>query len=54
MLDHDELTGMTTPGDVRLLELLLAADHDRMPLTEATQVSAELRDYSSPFLTMPF
>ena len=54
VLDHDELTGMTTPGDVRLLELLLAAERDRMPLTEATQVLAELRDYSSPFLTMPF
>jgi aryl-alcohol dehydrogenase-like predicted oxidoreductase len=54
VLAHEELTGMTTPGDVRLLGLLLAAERERVPLDEARQVLAELPDYSSPFVTMPF
>ena len=54
VLAHEELTGMTTPGDVRLLGLLLAAERDRLPLDEARQVLAEVEDYSSPFVTMPF
>lgn len=54
VLAHEELTGMTTPGDVRLLGLLLAAERDRLPLDEARQVLDELPDYSSPFVTMPF
>ncbi len=54
VLAHQELTGMTTPGDVRLLGLLLAAERERLPLDEAQQVLAELPDYSSPFITMPF
>ncbi len=54
VLAHEELTGMTTPGDVRLLGLLLAAERDRLPLDEARQVLDELPDYSSPFVNMPF
>ena len=54
VLAHEELTGMTTPGDVRLLGLLLAAERDRLPLDQARQVLDELPDYSSPFVTMPF
>ncbi len=54
VLAHEELTGMTTPGDVRLLDLLLAAERERLPLDEARQVLAELPNYSSPFVTMPF
>ena len=54
VLDHDELTAMTTPGDVRLLGLLLAAERDRMPLDEAADVLESVPGYSSPFVTMPF
>ncbi len=54
VLDHDELTAMTTPGDVRLLDMLLAAERDRMPLDEAAEVLEAVPGYSSPFVTMPF
>ncbi len=54
VLDHDELTAMTTPGDVRLLGMLLAAERDRMPLDQAVAVLEAVPDYSSPFVTMPF
>ena len=54
VLAHEEVTAMTTPGDVRLLGLVLAAERDRLPLDEARQVLAEIADYSSPFVTMPF
>ena len=54
VLDHDELTAMTTPGDVRLLGMLLVAERDRMPLDEAADVLEALPDYTSPFVTMPF
>lgn len=54
VLDHDELTAMTTPGDVRLLGMLLAAERDRMPLDEAAEVLEAVPGYSSPFVTMPF
>lgn len=54
LLDHDELTAMTTPGDVRLLGMLLAAERDRMPLEEAAVVLEAVPGYSSPFVTMPF
>lgn len=54
VLDHDELTAMTTPGDVRLLGLLLSAERDRTPLDEAADVLAAVPGYSSPFVTMPF
>ena len=54
VLDHDELTAMTTPGDVRLLGMLLAAERDRMPLDEAAEVLEAVLGYSSPFVTMPF
>ena len=45
---------MTTPGDVRLLGLLLAAERDRMQLDEAADVLESVPGYSSPFVTMPF
>ena len=54
VLDHDELTAMTTPGDVRLLGMLLTAERDRMPLDEAADVLEAVPGYSSPFVSMPF
>jgi len=55
VLSHPEVTGIATPGDVRLLPLLIEAEQ-RLPeasLTDAEQVLAGAGDYSSPFLHIP-
>lgn len=54
VLDHPELTGLATPGDVRLLRHVIAAEQDRMPVTEAEALLATDDAYSSPFESMPF
>jgi hypothetical protein len=53
VLAHPEVTGLATPGDVRLLKHVLAAEADRMPVAEAEAVLAGDEDYSSPFVNMP-
>ena len=56
VLSHPEVTGIATPGDVRLLPLLIEAER-RLPetnLADADQVLAGAGDYSSPFLRIPF
>jgi predicted aldo/keto reductase-like oxidoreductase len=56
VLSHPEVTGIATPGDVRLLPLVIEAEQ-RLPetnLAEAEQVLAEAGDYSSPFIRIPF
>jgi aryl-alcohol dehydrogenase-like predicted oxidoreductase len=56
VLSHPEVTGLATPGDVRLLPLLIEAER-RLPeasLAEAEAVLARASDYSSPFLRIPF
>jgi predicted aldo/keto reductase-like oxidoreductase len=56
VLSHPEVTGIATPGDVRLLPLLIEAEQ-RLPetsLADAQQVLAAAGDYSSPFLRIPF
>jgi aryl-alcohol dehydrogenase-like predicted oxidoreductase len=56
VLSHPEVTGIATPGDVRLLPLLIEAER-RLPetsLADAEQVLAGAGDYSSPFLRIPF
>ncbi|QWZ07549.1 aldo/keto reductase [Nocardioides panacis] len=53
VLAHPEVTGLATPGDVRLLTHVLAAEADRMPVPDAEAVLAGDADYSSPFLDMP-
>ncbi len=56
VLSHPEVTGIATPGDVRLLPLLVEAEQ-RLPetsLADAEQVLAGAGDYSSPFLRIPF
>jgi aryl-alcohol dehydrogenase-like predicted oxidoreductase len=55
VLSHPEVTGIATPGDVRLLPLLVEAEQ-RLPetsLADAEQVLAGAGDYSSPFLRIP-
>jgi aryl-alcohol dehydrogenase-like predicted oxidoreductase len=51
-LAHEEITALATPGDVRLLRHVLAAEANRMPQPEAVLAAAP--NYSSPFLAMPF
>lgn len=54
VLAHDEITGLCTAGDVRLLGSIVAAERDRMPVDEAERVLAGVDDYVSPFVTMPW
>jgi len=53
VLARPELTGLATPGDVRLLRHLVAAERDRMSATEVEDVLAGVEGYSSPFAAMP-
>jgi aryl-alcohol dehydrogenase-like predicted oxidoreductase len=53
-LAHEEITGLATPGDVRLLRHVIAAEADRLDAVEAAGVLAAAPDFSSPFLSMPF
>jgi hypothetical protein len=54
VLSHEEVTGIPTAGDVRLLGMLLEAERSRIPAEEAERLLAGDADYSSPFLAMPF
>ena len=54
VLAHDEVTGIPTAGDVRLLGKLLEAERNRISPTEAERELASDGDYSSPFIAMPF
>jgi predicted aldo/keto reductase-like oxidoreductase len=55
VLSHPEVTGIATPGDVRLLPLVVEAERRRARTTpaEAAEVLARAGDYSSPFIDMP-
>ena len=54
VLAHDEVTGIPTAGDVRLLAMLLEAERHRVSPSEAERRLDDDRDYSSPFIAMPF
>jgi aryl-alcohol dehydrogenase-like predicted oxidoreductase len=56
VLAHPEVTAIATPGDVRLLPLLIEAEQRlaETDLAQAEQVLAGADDYSSPFLHIPF
>jgi len=54
VLAHEEVTGLATAGDVRLLRHLVAAERDRLHVPHAEAVLATVDDYSSPFATMPW
>jgi aryl-alcohol dehydrogenase-like predicted oxidoreductase len=54
VLAHDEVTGIPTAGDVRLLGMLLRAERERIAPTQAEEQLAGDGDYSSPFISMPF
>jgi predicted aldo/keto reductase-like oxidoreductase len=56
VLAHPEVTGIATPGDVRLLPLVVEAER-RLPdigPAAAGEVLARAGDYSSPFIHIPF
>jgi predicted aldo/keto reductase-like oxidoreductase len=56
VLAHPEVTGIATPGDVRLLPLVIAAERrlGEIGLAEAEEVLGRASDYSSPFVNIPF
>ena len=56
VLSRPEVTGIATPGDVRLLPLVVEAERrrGRTSPAEAAEVLARADDYSSPFIDMPF
>ena len=54
VLAHDEVTGIPTAGDVRLLRLLVEAERNRVSPADAERTLGTDDAYSSPFLTMPF
>jgi hypothetical protein len=53
VLAQDGPAGLASPGDVRLLPAVLAAEADRMPLAAAEQVLGGVDGYASPFEAMP-
>ncbi|MDQ3592812.1 MAG: aldo/keto reductase [Actinomycetota bacterium] len=53
VLAHEEVTGIATAGDVRLLGMIIDAEQRRMQVAEAEQALADDAAYSSPFLDMP-
>jgi hypothetical protein len=53
VLARDEVTGLATPGDVRLLQHVIAAERDRMPAEQAERLLTSDTAYSSPFEAMP-
>jgi aryl-alcohol dehydrogenase-like predicted oxidoreductase len=56
VLSRPEVTGIATPGDVRLLPLVVEAERRLAETSPAAagEVLAQAGDYSSPFLRMPF
>jgi aryl-alcohol dehydrogenase-like predicted oxidoreductase len=54
VLAHEEITGLATSGDVRLLGPLLRAEATRAPVAEAEALLADVPDYASPFVAMPW
>jgi predicted aldo/keto reductase-like oxidoreductase len=55
VLSHPEVTGIATPGDVRLLPLVIEAERQlgEVTLTDAEAVLARAGAYSSPFIDIP-
>ncbi len=54
VLSFEEITGMAMVGDVGLMPLMLEAETRRMTREEAEEVLANISNYSSPFISVPF
>jgi aryl-alcohol dehydrogenase-like predicted oxidoreductase len=52
VLAHDEITGLATAGDVRLLGAIVDAERDRLDPADAEALLSRDPEYSSPFLHM--
>jgi aryl-alcohol dehydrogenase-like predicted oxidoreductase len=52
VLSHEEITGLATAGDVRLLGMIIAAEANRADPQEAEASLMDDPEYSSPFLHM--
>jgi aryl-alcohol dehydrogenase-like predicted oxidoreductase len=52
VLSHQEITGLATAGDVRLLGMIIAAEANRADPQEAETALMDDPEYSSPFLHM--
>ena len=52
VLAHDEITGLATAGDVRLLGAIVDAERDRLDSADAEALLSRDPEYSSPFLHM--
>jgi aryl-alcohol dehydrogenase-like predicted oxidoreductase len=52
VLAHDEITGLATAGDVRLLGMIVEAERDRLSPADAEALLERDPEYSSPFLHM--
>ncbi len=52
VLSHEEITGLATAGDVRLLGMTIAAEADRADPQAAEAALTDDPEYSSPFLHM--
>jgi aryl-alcohol dehydrogenase-like predicted oxidoreductase len=53
VLSHEEVTGIATAGEVRLLPKLIEAEKNRVSREEAEEKLSTARNYSSPFAEMP-
>ncbi len=55
VLNHPQVTGIATAGEVRLLNMLVAAERDRADWTDAriAEVLNGVVAYASPFVAMP-
>ncbi|HEY2296492.1 MAG TPA: aldo/keto reductase [Jatrophihabitans sp.] len=53
VLAHDEITGLATAGDVRLLGMIVEAEQNRLDPATAEEALRDDPEYSSPFLAMP-
>ena len=53
VLSHEEITGLATSGDVRLLQYIVAAERDRLSPADAEAVLERDAEYSSPFIDIP-
>ncbi|MBA2952926.1 aldo/keto reductase [Nocardioides sp. MAH-18] len=53
VLSHEEVTGIPTPGDVRLLGMLLEAERERISAAEAERRLGGDDVYASPFVATP-
>jgi aryl-alcohol dehydrogenase-like predicted oxidoreductase len=53
VLAHEEITGLATAGDVRLLGMIIEAERSRLDPSDAELALMDDAEYSSPFLNMP-